>query len=404
VPTEGTIRDAERSARPARATSAAARTIARATMAAALTIALSAPAEGQGPGWRPAGGVRLVPFIAGLEDPVQVIAPPGDPRLFVVEQPGRIRVIRDGRLVARPYLDLRDRVRAGGERGLLSVAFHPRFAENGRLYVNYTDRAGDTRVERFEAAPGADTASRATAQVVLRVEQPYANHNGGLIGFGPDGMLWIGMGDGGSAGDPHDHAQDRHSLLGKMLRIDVDRGDPYAIPPDNPYARGGGRPEVWASGLRNPWRWAFDPPTRLLWIADVGQNAWEEIDAIPDRTAGLDLGWNRFEGSHRYRGTDADRAGRVAPVSEYSHREGCSITGGVVYRGAAIPRLRGHYLFADFCRRWVRSIRLEGGRVVERREWLRDAPPAIVAFGTDGAGEVIVVSHEGTLHRLVPAP
>jgi glucose/arabinose dehydrogenase len=372
----------------------------------AVTVLASAPvptgaAESV---WRPASGIALVPFVQGLDQPLHLASVPGDPRLFVVEQAGRIRIIRDGRLVARPFLDIRDRVRSGGEQGLLSVAFHPRFAKNGWLYVDYTDRNGDTRIERYRTGPDPDAADPASAHLVLHIEQPYANHNGGLIAFGPDRMLWIGMGDGGSGGDPHGHAQDRQSLLGKMLRIDVDRGTPYAIPRDNPFVRGGGRPEVWALGLRNPWRWAFDPPARLLYIADVGQDAWEEIDVVPQRAGGLDLGWNRFEGMHPYRGTAADRAGRVLPVAEYSHRDGCSITGGVVYRGAAIPRLRGHYVFADFCSGWIRSIRIDRGRVVERREWLRTGANSIASFGTDAAGELYAVSLAGAVLRVVPAP
>jgi len=250
-------------------------------------------------------GVHARLVASGLDHPVHVTSPPGDPRLFVVEQPGRIRVIENGRLLDRPFLDLTDRVRTGYERGLLSVAFHPHYATNGRLLVNYTDLLhGDTRVEQYLVSSDRNRADPASARLILTVRQPYANHNGGLVLFGPDGMLYIGMGDGGSAGDPHGNGQNLGTLLGKMLRIDVDRGSPYAIPPDNPFVgRPGMRGEIWAWGLRNPWRFCFDPPTRSLYIADVGQNRYEEVDVATtagQRGRGDNFGWNIMEGTHCY--------------------------------------------------------------------------------------------------------
>jgi glucose/arabinose dehydrogenase len=370
---------------------------------AALLVAGLACAQ-RGDGEPETRGLTLTRVATGLESPVHVAAPSGDPRLFVVEQPGRIRIVKDGQLLKRPFLDIRDRVRSGGERGLLSVAFHPDYARNGRLFVNYTDRSGDTRVERYQVSANPDRADPASGQLVLKVDQPYPNHNGGHILFAPDGMLWIGMGDGGAGGDPHNHAQNRSVLLGKMLRIDVDRGSPYAIPPDNPFADGrGGRPEIWAWGVRNPWRFAFDRPEKRLYIADVGQNQWEEINVVPADAPGLDYGWRRREGSHPYE-ADGDTTRGVMPVLEYSRRDGCSITGGHVYRGRALPELVGHYFYADYCQGWIRSFRLANGSASERREWRLPGVGSISSFGEDARGELYVVAHSGSVYRLERAP
>jgi glucose/arabinose dehydrogenase len=341
--------------------------------------------------------------VDGLDSPVWLTAPPGDSaRLFVVEQPGRIRVIRNGRLLPAPFLDLRDRVRSGGERGLLSVAFHPRYRENGWLFVDYTDRHGDTQIERYRVGADPDRADPASATAILHIAQPYANHNGGLVLFGPDGMLWIGMGDGGSAGDPQDRAENPDELLGKLLRIDVDRGAPYAIPPGNPFAgRGGGRAEIWAMGLRNPWRYSFDPTLHHLWIGDVGQNAWEEVDLVDDRAPGLDFGWRRDEGTHPYR-AGAGRGTPVMPLIEYPHAEGCSVIGGFVYRGRAVPALAGQYVYGDYCSGWIRSVRAEGGRVTETHLWNVKHPGSISSFGIDGRGELYVITLDGSVLRVVP--
>lgn len=350
----------------------------------------------------PAGSpdVALAEVASGLERPVHLTAPAGDDRIFIVEQPGRIRILRDGSVLPAPYLDITDRVGSSGERGLLSVAFHPRFAENGRLYVNYTDRSGDTRIERYEAEPDADAVDPASAALVLAVAQPYANHNGGLNLFGPDGMLYIGLGDGGSAGDPAGNGQDASTLLGSILRIDVDGAWPYAIPPGNPFAGGGGRPEIWAYGLRNPWRFAFDEAAGLLYIADVGQTRWEEIDVAVAGEAGLNYGWNIMEGSHCFGESGCDTEGLVPPALEYSHDDGCSVTGGVVYRGAAIPALVGHYVYADYCVGWIRSFRYDGG-VEDAAEWDVGDIGAITSFGTDAAGELYVLTAGGRVYRVM---
>jgi glucose/arabinose dehydrogenase len=345
-------------------------------------------------------GLTLRRVVTGLRSPVWVTSPPGDThRLFVVEQEGRIRIVKDGQLLPTPFLDLRDRVRSGGERGLLSVAFHPDYARNGRLFVDFTDRNGDTRIDRFQVTRDPDRADPASGTRLLFIRQPYANHNGGLVMFGLDRMLYVGMGDGGSGGDPHGNGQNLGSRLGKLLRLDVDHGDPYAVPGDNPFAhRTGAAPEIWAFGLRNPWRYSFDPPSGLLYIADVGQNKWEEIDAVPARSAGLNFGWNRMEGAHDFKGREPI-AGLTPPIEEYGHDEGCSITGGFVYRGHALPALVGCYFFADYCSGWVRSLRYANGRVSERREWLHAGP--VSSFGVDASGELYVVTLDGNVGRLV---
>jgi glucose/arabinose dehydrogenase len=380
------------------------RSLALSALMVSLALGAAAPTAAAAPAPAAARGLALERVASGLSDPLFVTAPAGDARLFVVEQTGRIRIVKAGRLLPAAFLDLTDRVRAGGEQGLLSVAFHPRYATNGLLYVNYTDRRGDTRVERYSVSRDPDRADPASAKLVIMIEQPFANHNGGLVMFGPDSMLYIGMGDGGSGGDPHGHGQNRATLLGKMLRLDVDRGDPYAVPRDNPFAgRAGMRGEIWAYGLRNPWRFCFDPPTGLLYIADVGQNLWEEIDVAGAARGGLDYGWNVMEGDHCYRSRDCDRGGRVPPAVEYHHDDGCSVTGGFVYRGRRMPDLVGHYFYADYCRGWIRSFKYEGGRVTAHREWRGVEPGNVTSFGQDSAGEIYLCSSDGAVHRLVSA-
>jgi glucose/arabinose dehydrogenase len=377
----------------------------------ALVVAGAAcdPVVQPGPVEPPVGNeARLVVAASGLSSPVHLAAPAGDPRVFIVEQPGRIRILAGGQLRAEPFLDITARVGAGGERGLLSVAFHPAFAGNRYLYVNFTDTGGTTRVERYTATADGQRAEPGSARLILSIPQPFSNHNGGMMQFGPDGMLYIATGDGGSGGDPQNHGQRLDSLLGKLLRINVDAGEPYAIPADNPWrTTAGARPELWARGLRNPWRFAFDFESGLLYTADVGQSAREEINVQPAAAAGLNYGWNTMEGSLCFPpGSSCSPAGLVLPVVEYDHSQagGCSVTGGHVYRGAMLPALRGHYFYADYCRGWVRSFSYTAaGTATEQRQWPFGNIGNITSFGVDGAGELYVLASGGTVYRMVPA-
>jgi hypothetical protein len=339
-------------------------------------------------------GVTLQKLPGAFEQPVYVTAPPGDTgRLFVVEKTGRIRIVKGGGVLSRPFLDLSALVSTGGEQGVLSIAFHPRYANNGRFYVDYTDANGDTRVVRYVAsASDPDLADTATRRVLLRVDQPYANHNGGQLQFGPDGRLYVGMGDGGSAGDPEDRAQDPRSRLGKMLRITLGTS-PLKI-------------GVYAKGLRNPWRFSFDRQTGALWIGDVGQNAREEIDRLlPARPAGANFGWNGYEGTLVYdRATAArlDKDRLVWPVNEYGHDVGESVTGGYVYRGSAIPGLQGWYVFGDFVSGRVWAINGPRGRR-GRLAGVDGRVTQLASFGQDAAGELYLVSLTGSVFKIVPA-
>jgi glucose/arabinose dehydrogenase len=343
--------------------------------------------------------IAALPVVDGLELPVFATAPASDPRLFIVEQTGRIRILADGALSPEPFLDISDRVSAGGEQGLLGLAFHPKFAENGRFFVNYTDTAGDTRVVAYTVTDNPTRVDPDSGTVLLAVDQPFANHNGGWIGFGPEGLLHIGLGDGGAGGDPGNRAQNPESLLGKLLRIDVDSAQPYSIPADNPFADGGGAPEVYMLGLRNPWRIAFDGDQ--LYIADVGQNAYEEITVLPRTAAGANLGWRIVEGPACFSPeSGCDMTGLVAPAHSYSHADGgCSITGGYVYRGRALPELDGQYFFADYCAGFVRSMTWPSGEVVDWTGQLGNLGN-ISSFGTDSAGELYIMTLEGSLDRL----
>lgn len=351
----------------------------------------------------PQGSSLATELVAdGLASPVYLTAPVGDARLFIVEQPGRVRIVASGQLLPTPFLDLTGQVLSGGERGLFSLAFHPDYTSNGFLYVNYTDANGDTRVERYTASADPDRADPASAKLILQVTQPFGNHNGGQLQFGPDGMLYAFMGDGGGAGDPLGSGQDPATLLGAALRVDVDGGDPYAIPADNPFVgRPGARPEIWALGLRNPWRASFDRNTGTLYIADVGQNRLEEINAAPATAAGLNYGWNVTEGSSCFLSDPCDRSGLTLPVAEYDHGQGCSVTGGYVYRGTDIPEVAGHYFYSDFCAGFLRSFRLEGGSAVDPRAWAIQGLGSVTTFGEDAAGELYILSQDGRALRLV---
>ena len=351
--------------------------------------------------------LTLDTVAVGLSEPLFVTAPPGDTlRVFVVEKTGTVRIIAHDTLLTIPYLDLSRRVSRGSEQGLLSIAFHPDYASNGFVYASYTDAAGDTRIVRYTVSADANVADSTTGDTILAVPQPYSNHNGGLIAFGPDGMLWVGLGDGGSGGDPQNRAQHRDSLLGKLLRLDVDGASPYAIPADNPFVSDTtARPEIWSYGLRNPWRFSFDRATGDLYIADVGQGQWEEVDVAPSlagRGSGVNWGWRVMEGAHCYNAATCNTSGLALPLVEYSHADGCSITGGYVYRGQDIPALQGTYFYADYCSGWIRSFRLVGGQATAITDWTGTLDPNgfVSSFGEDGRGELYVTTLNGMVWRL----
>ncbi len=356
----------------------------------------------------------LLLVAQGLGSALYVAAPPGDSaRAFVVQQNGEVQVLRHDTLLATPFLDLRGTVNYGGETGLLSIAFHPHYAQNGRFYVDYVDASGTIQVVRYQvSAADPDVAEPATAQVVLSIPHPASEtHYGGLLMFGPDGYLYIGTGDGGPEEDPFNHGQDSTTLLGRILRIDVDGAAPYAIPPTNPFVgRPPAAPEIWAYGLRNPWRFAFDAQTGALYIADDGQEAWEEVDVQPAASAGgQNYGWNTMEGAHCFNpATGCNTTGLVPPSFEYSHgvndANGCAIIGGFVYRGRALPSLVGRYLFADLCAGWIKSFRWQGGVATDLVDHTPQlgAHPYITSFGQDGRGEVYITLLTGEVYRIVP--
>jgi glucose/arabinose dehydrogenase len=269
--------------------------------------------------------------------------------------------------------------------------------------VNFTDLDGTTRIERYQVSSDPDIADPQSSSLLLSIEQPYANHNGGHLLFGPDGYLYVGVGDGGRGGDPLGSGQDRTTLLGTILRLDVDGALPYGIPPDNPWAdHASFRPEIWAWGLRNPWRLAFDAPADLLYVADVGQNSREEVNVVAAGAAGLNFGWNTMEGTDCFERASCSQDGLVLPAVEYDHSSGCSVTGGEVYRGSRIPEIQGIYFYSDYCNGWLRSFRFETGVAVDHREWDVGAIGSVVSFGTDGAGELYAVSRAG-VYRFEPS-
>jgi glucose/arabinose dehydrogenase len=352
--------------------------------------------------------IVLQSVVSGLAHPVS-IANAGDSRLFIVEQEGLVRIFDGTQLLAQPFLDVRALISKGGERGLLGMAFHPRYAENGRFFVDYTDTNGNTVIARYRVrADNPNVADPGSRVPLLSVQQPFANHNGGQLQFGPDGFLYIGMGDGGAGGDPGNRAQNLGELLGKLLRIDVD-GDAYAVPSSNPFrTRAGARPEIWALGLRNPWRFSFDRARGDLWIADVGQGDWEEIDFQPAISiGGENYGWRRMEGTHCFDSTfNCNDGTLVLPVTEYGHTNGaCSVTGGYVYRGALYPRLQGTYFYGDYCNGVIWGGTLQPDATVITRVLL-DTNFFISTFGEDANGEVYVADYNGGViyHVTDPAP
>lgn len=372
-------------------------------------------------GFTPSGTIRIEPVGSGFKRPVYATAPSGDPRLFIVEQAGVIRVVKDGAVLPRPFLDIRSLVHSDAEQGLLSMGFHPDFRSNGYFFVYYLDRTRHIRIDRFRVSPDPDVADSASKRAILSIDKPGWEHNGGLLKFGPDGMLYIGTGDGGNQARLSRNAQDSQSLLGKMLRLDVSEDSAYGIPPGNPFHGGkAGRPEIWATGLRNPWRFAFDSAAGLAYIADVGQWHREEVNVVRSNRAGTNFGWNVMEAGFCYwtpgRGNWPSLTGRVywkltrvfgripvcghrrfeLPAVEYIHGvDGCAVIGGSVYRGRLIPALVGQYIFSDFCGHWVRSFRYANGAAADKQERKTADIGQVVSFGEDGFGEMYIVGDKG---------
>jgi glucose/arabinose dehydrogenase len=374
----------------------------------ASVVASQSAGSPAGGGFDPVGlTVAFETVVDGLVAPLAVIsANDGSGRIFVVQQGGQIRIVRDGALVAAPFLDISDRITSGGERGLLGLAFHPDYPTDPRLFVNYTDANGDTRVSSFTVDPSRPDEADPNSEVkILHIAQPYANHNGGALVFGPDGFLYISTGDGGSGGDPHGNGQSLKTLLGKILRIDVNHAEPnlaYAIPPDNPFVgTADALPEIFLFGLRNPWRISFDRATGDLWIGDVGQSAWEEVDVARAGSSRENYGWNTMEGNHCFNPPDGcAQTGLTPPLTEYSHQSGCTVIGGNVYRGSAQPALAGGYLFGDYCSGTVWAIDPASDAAREPTVVL-ESGASISSFGEDEAGELYVTDiGGGTLLRV----
>ena len=386
------------------------RVLMSATAVLAVTACGGGGASGETPPAPPASfGIALQSVVTGLSAPVYLTAPSGDARLFIVEQGGRIRIVKNGALLAAPFLDLSAKIGTGGERGLLSMAFDPNYTTNGFFYVYYTAPSGDITVERYSrSVTNADQAESLSALQILTVaHRNYSNHNGGQLAFGADGHLYAGTGDGGGGGDPAGNAQNTNVLLGKLLRIDVRNASliqPYAVPTDNPFAgQAGKRGEIWAHGLRNPWRFAFDGGQ--VYIADVGQGEREEVNVASTTAGALNYGWNITEGSQCYASSTCTTAGLTPPVLDYAHgasgENGCSITGGFVYRGSAMPEVQGRYFYSDYCKGWLKSFVYRNGAAAELTDWQIANPGRITSFGQDGQRELYMLTDAGTVYRLV---
>ncbi len=349
--------------------------------------------------------VTLHPLIqGGLQKPV-FLTHAGDERMFIVEQKGTIHIYEGGQLLAEPYLDIQDRVNDGSfEQGLLGLAFHPNYGENGRFFINYTNASGDTVISRFQVSTQPNVADASSELILMTIEQPFGNHNGGQVSFGPDGYLYIGMGDGGSANDPQEHGQNGNTLLGSILRIDVDHDSaPYAIPADNPFVNSDAPNEIWSIGWRNPWRFSFDRLTGDMYIADVGQNQYEEVHFQPTGSSGGEnYGWNVMEGLHCFSPNFCDKMGLELPIFEYPHDFGCSITGGYVYRGQKYPEFYGNYFTGDYCTGNLWSVFQEADGSWTSQQVYSFSGLLISSFGEDVNGELYLLDHEGGLWEIRP--
>jgi glucose/arabinose dehydrogenase len=344
-------------------------------------------------------GLSLTPFVDGLELPVFITPVIGsNDKFFVLEKVGRVRVVENGVVTDTSVLDIENLVSKGNEQGLLGIALHPNYQSNGYIFVNYTDEAGDTQIVRYTVSN--DIADPSSVKAILSVDQPHSNHNAGMLTFGLDGYLYIVMGDGGSGGDPYNLGQDMTSLLGKMLRIDVDNGDPYSIPEDNPFVgQDGVRPEIWTVGWRNPWRFSFDRQTGDMWLGDVGQNAYEEISFQPAGEGGGNYGWRCMEATHDFdMSENCDGKTFSDPVLEYDHSQGASVTGGYVYRGSTIPELQGKYVYGDFTNGYI-WFATQSGDSWTTTLW-QDTDLNVSSFGEDADGELFVIDYSGTIYRL----
>jgi glucose/arabinose dehydrogenase len=348
-------------------------------------------------------GLAYEKVAEGFAFPVFVDAPPGDDRLFVVTKDGVIHIIKDGAVLVEPFLDISEPTRNDGEQGLLGLAFHPDYASNGRFFVHYSDRHGDTKVFEYRTSGNPDLADLETGRLIFFTTQPASNHNGGMLAFGPDGYLYVALGDGGGANDRYGNGQRPDTVLGTLLRLDVDEpSGEYAVPADNPFVDGGGAPEVWAYGLRNPWRFSFDGD--MIYIGDVGQNRWEEIHVAPAGQPGINYGWPIMEGTNCFSpSTNCDPTGLDIPAVEYSHGEGCSVTGGYVYRGSAIPELAGRYFYSDWCGGWLRSFLYQDGAATDLQDHTDEVGglASVSSFGTDGFGELYMTTAGGDVWKLV---
>ena len=383
---------------------------ARLTTALVLTLAIAACGDGTtAPPDNTDTGVELVEVASGFTFPVLVTSPLEDlTRIFVVEKGGLIRVIKNGQVLSTPFLDIRSKVSRGSEQGLLGLAFHPGYASNRVFVINYTDTNGDTRVASLKTSSNPDVADASSEEVFLFVDQPFANHNGGHVTFGPFGYLFVGLGDGGGAGDPGDRAQDLAKPLGKILRYQVDDNGHVTIPNGNPFV---GNPGlvwgIWSAGLRNPWRFSFDRLTSDLYIGDVGQDRFEDIDVVAG-TAGFgraaNFGWKIMEGNECFApSSGCNMATLLRPLVVYGHDDGCSVTGGHVYRGEDVPSIRGVYFYSDYCSGWIRSFRYENGVAVDQKEWPElDPGDNVTSFGEDARAELYVVTSGGRIYRFAP--
>jgi glucose/arabinose dehydrogenase len=348
----------------------------------------------------PLQSLQLQLVVDGLTQPVFLASPPDDPRRFVAERTGVVWLLDErGVPLEEPFLDLRDRVNSGGiEQGFLGMAFHPSFADNGRFFAYYYKQGAEqTQLSEFSISDDANRGDSSSEIPLLSFDKATTRHNGGMLQFGPDGFLWMSLGEGGAASV---NSQDPTKLLSAILRLDVDSGNPYGIPADNPFAVGGGAPEVWAKGLRNPWRFSIDGD--LIYVGDVGHEDFEEINIVSLDGAPYNFGWLRMEGSSCFqRGCDPVAENLTLPVIEYTHAEGCSVTGGFVYHGAAIPELDGHYFYGDWCGEWIRSFKYANGEVVDHQTRFEEAGQ-INSFGLDSEGELYVLTYEGSVKKIVP--